>query len=158
MASEELIKAAFLNCVDKESLAYAWLADTAGTIHDRQRHGHLALKFDSDALDIHKKMPAPGSAELSNAYSAVGLQLISLWRAAEGVEMQMQAIANSPTDHDEKLQFNPDRYLRNRARSYFVEENFEASKKDLKDAEYWQTLLHGKDSHYHGEYATALSA
>ncbi|PVH79565.1 hypothetical protein DL98DRAFT_572409 [Cadophora sp. DSE1049] len=156
MASEALIKAAFLNCEDKSSLAYAWLADAAGTIHERQGHGFLTLDFDQAALDIHIEKSPAGSVELANAYSAVGVQLTSIWRAAEGVESQMNAIANSPTDHDEKLKFNPDRYLRNRARSYFVEGKYEASKTDLKDAEYWQTLIHGKDSHYHGESAYML--
>jgi tetratricopeptide (TPR) repeat protein len=152
MASEELIKAAFLNCIDKDSLAYAWLADTAGTIHDRQGHGYLALDLDLNALRIHEEKSVAGSVELANAYSAVGVQMTSLWRAAEGVEYQIKAIANSPNEHDEKLKFNPDRYLRNRARSYFVLGNYEASKNDLKDAEYWQNLIHGEDSHYHGEY------
>jgi tetratricopeptide (TPR) repeat protein len=156
MASEELIKAAFLNCIDKDSLAYAWLADTAGTIHDRQGHGYLAFDLDSDALRIHEEKSTAGSVELANAYSAVGVQLTSLWRAAEGVEYQMKAIANSPTELDEKLKFNLDRYLRNRARSYFVLGNYEASKADLKDSEYWQTLIHGTDSHYHGEYEPLL--
>jgi hypothetical protein len=156
MASEELIKAAFSNCIDKDSLAYAWLADTAGTIHDRQGHGYLAFDLDSDALRIHEEKSTAGSVELTNAYSAVGVQLTSLWRAAEGVEYQMEAIANSPTEHDEKLKFNLDRYLRNRARSYFVLGNYEASKADLKDSEYWQTLIHGTDSHYHGEYEPLL--
>lgn len=77
MASEELIKAAFLNCIDKDSLAYAWLADTAGTIHDRQGHGYLAFDLDSDALRIHKEKSTAGSVELANAYSAVGVQLTS---------------------------------------------------------------------------------
>ncbi len=153
MASEALIKSAFLNCVERDSLAYAWLADTAGTIHDRQGHGYLALDFDQAALDIHIQKSPAGSVELANAYSAVGVQLTSLWRASEGVECQMKAIANTPSDPDAMLKFNPDRYLRNRARSYFVEGNYEASKTDLKDAEYWQTIIHGKDSHYHGEYA-----
>lgn len=146
-----MIKSAFLNCQDKESLAYARLADTAGTIHERQGHGYLALDLDQAALDIHIQKSPAGSVELANAYSAVGVQLTSIWRASEGIEYQMKAITNSPADHDEKLKFNPDRYLRNRARSYFVEGNYEASKTDLHDAEYWQTLIHGKDSHYHGE-------
>ncbi|KUJ20454.1 uncharacterized protein LY89DRAFT_771365 [Mollisia scopiformis] len=116
MASEKLIGAAFLKCIDTDSLVYAWLVDTASTIHDRQGHGHLALDHDSNALRIHKEKSAAGSVELANAYSAV------------------------------------DRYLRNRARSYFVLGNYDAAKNDLKDAEYWQTLIHGEDSHYHGEY------
>lgn len=98
-----------------------------------------------------RRSPA-GSVELANAYSAVGVQLTSIWRAAEGVEYQIKAIVNSPVDHKEKLKFNPDRYLRNRARSHFVEGNYEASKTDLEDAEYWQTFIHGEDSHYHGEH------
>ncbi|KAH8587394.1 hypothetical protein B0O99DRAFT_526932, partial [Bisporella sp. PMI_857] len=52
--------------------------------------------------------------------------------------------------------FNPDRYLRNRGRSYFVVGNYNAPKTDLKKAKYWQTLIHGKDSHYHGESAYIL--
>ena len=157
MASEALIKLAFLNCPEKESLAYAWLADTAGTIHDRQGHGHLALEFDQDALKIQIGKSPSGSVDLANSYSAVGFQLTSLWQAMEGVEYQNKAIDNSPTDHDGKLKFNPDRYLRNRARSYFIDGKYEDSKIDLKNAEYWQTLIHGKDSHYHGECVT-LSA
>jgi tetratricopeptide (TPR) repeat protein len=155
-AAEALIKAALLNCVDKDSLAYAWLADTAGTIHERQGHAYLALRFVQDALKIHLAKSPAGSVDLANAYSAVGVQYTALWQPLKGIENQVKAIANSPAEHDEKLKFNPDRYLRNRARSYFVAGNYEASKTDLKEAEYWQSLIHGEDSHYHGEYVTML--
>lgn len=76
------------------------------------------------------------------------------WRPSEALEHANKAIANCPTDHDEKLKFNPDRYLRNRGRTYFVAGNFEASKADFEEAEYWQSLIHGDDGHYHGEYVS----
>ena len=151
-----MIDAALLNCVDKDSLAYAWLANTAGTIHERQGHAHIALQFDQDALKIHLAKSLADSVDLANAYSAVGVQYTALWQPLEGIEHQVKAIANSPVEHNKKLNFNPDRYLRNRARSYFVAGNYEASKTDLKEAEYWQSLIHGEDSHYHGEYVTTL--
>jgi hypothetical protein len=157
MASEDLIKSAFQNCSDKDSLAYAQLADTASTIHDRQGHGHLALNFALDALRVHLLKSPAGSVELANAHSAAGVQLTSLWRAKEGSEYQTKAIENSPADHDEKLKFNPDRHLRNRAQSYFVDGDYERSKADLRDAEYWQALIHGENSHYLGEYVSSYS-
>jgi tetratricopeptide (TPR) repeat protein len=151
-ASEKLVEVAFSNCADRDSLAYAYLIDTAGTVHDRQGHVATALAFYRDALRIHLKESPLGSVEVANAYSAVGNGFTGLWRASEGIEYAMYAIQNSPTDRDEKIKWNPDRYLRNRARSYFIDGQFEKSKADLEEAEYWQSLIHGEDSHYHGEY------
>lgn len=141
----------FSNCVDKDSLAYAYLIDTAGTVHDRQAHVAKALGFYQDALRIHLKKSPPGSVEVANAYSAVGNAFTGLWQADKGIEYAMNAIENSPADRDEKIKWNPDRYLRNRARTYFTNGQFERAKTDLEEADDWQSLIHGDDSHYHGE-------
>lgn len=146
-----MIKIAFLSCLDKDSLAYASLIDTAGTIHDRQGHAGLALSYFEDALKIHEANSLPGSVELSNAYTAVAVELTASWRPLDALRFANKAIANSPTDHAQKLKVNPDRYLRNRGRSYYVAWQLEDAKADFKQAEYWQTLIHGDNTHYHGE-------
>jgi hypothetical protein len=69
---------------------------------------HLALDFDQDALRVYLEKSSAGSIEPANAYNAVRVQLTSLWRPQKGVEYQMNAIANSPTDHDAKLTYNLD--------------------------------------------------
>ncbi|KAJ5803463.1 uncharacterized protein N7503_005913 [Penicillium pulvis] len=152
-ASERLINVAFSNCVDRNSMAYADLIDTAGTIHDRQGHAGLALSYFEDSLKIHEAKSPPGSVQLSNAYSAVGVELTASWRPLDALEFANKAISGSPSEHAQKLKLNPDRYLRNRGRSYYVAEKYEDAKADFKEAEYWQTLIHGENSHYHGETA-----
>lgn len=122
-----------------------------GTIHDRQGHASIALTHFQNALRIHQAKSLPGSDELANAYSAVAVELTASWKPLQAVEFANKAIDNLPANHNEKLNFNPDRYFRNRGRAHYVAGNFEAAKADFKEAEYWQSLIHGEDSHYHGE-------
>ena len=65
----------------------------------------------------------------------------------------MNAIKNTASDHNEKMRWNLDQYLPNRARAYFTDGQSEKARRDLKEVEYWHPLIHGNDRYYHGDVA-----
>lgn len=151
--SEELTKVASVNCVDKRTFEYADLLGTIGTNHERQSHVELALAAFQEMHDICEELWLPFDVRIARAYNAVTNGLVGAWRAADAVVYGTKAVEYGPREPDLRVQLNPDRYLRCRACAYLYVGDLESAKEDLDEAEYWQDIKHGKDSHYHGEWA-----
>ncbi|KAI0104343.1 hypothetical protein GGR51DRAFT_522349 [Nemania sp. FL0031] len=151
--SKRLTEVASKNCVNKESLEYADLLDTISTIYGRQSHVLKAQEAWSKMLEITLRLSLPNDERLPRAYNATVNGLVGMWKAKDAIEYGNKAVEYGPREVNERLQSNPDRWLRCRACAYYYINDLENAKKDLKEAEYWQDLKHGKNSHYHGEAA-----
>jgi hypothetical protein len=98
---------------------------------------------------------SPHDERIPGAYNAVMNGLVGMWRASEAIEYGTKAIDYGSREPDERLNYNPDRYLRNRAHAYIYTGEFENARKDLTEASYWQVLKHGPNSHFDGEYVSS---
>lgn len=139
------------NCIDKESLEYADLLDTISTTYGRQSHVLKAREAWSKMLAITLKFWSPNDERIPRAYNATVNGLVGMWQAEEAIKYGNKAVEYGPREVNERLKSNPDRWLRCRACAYYYINDLENAKKDLAEAEYWQDLKHGKNSHYHGE-------
>lgn len=73
--------------------------------------------------------------------------------AKEGLEYLDKALAlaeTAPKPERYKL-YNIDRFLRNHGRGNMLLGRYDEAMKDFDRAEYYQSMIHGKNSHYDGE-------
>ncbi|KAI1130884.1 hypothetical protein F5Y10DRAFT_234969 [Nemania abortiva] len=151
--SKRLTEVASKNCVNKESLEYADLLDTISTIYGRQSHVLKAQEAWSKMLEITLRFSLPNDERIPRAYNATVNGLVGMWKAKDAIEYGNKAVEYGPREVNKRLESNPDRWLRCRACAYYYINDLDNAKKDLEEAEYWQDLKHGKNSHYHGEAA-----
>jgi hypothetical protein len=149
--SQKLTEIASINCVNKRSLEYADLLDTISTIYGRQSQVLKAKEAWGEMLAITIEFWSSNDERVPRAYNATVNGLVGMWRAAEAIQYGNKAVDYGPRETTERLKSNPDRWLRCRACAFLYNDDIENAKKDLVEAEYWQDLKHGKDSHYHGE-------
>lgn len=155
--SKRLTDIAYINCVDKKSLEYADLLDTISTTHGRQSQVLKAKEYWTEMLTITLSFSLPNDERVPRAYNATVNGLVGMWKAAEAIEYGNKAVEYGPRETNERLKSNPDRWLRCRGCAYFYNNEIDNAKKDLAEADFWQDLKHGKDSHYHGEYDNLLA-
>jgi hypothetical protein len=75
-----------------------------------------ALPYYLDALKIRLDQSPTDGVEIANAYTAINQGYTGMWRPRDGLEYAMKVIDCLPSTPEEKEKYNPDRYLRNRAR------------------------------------------
>jgi tetratricopeptide (TPR) repeat protein len=148
---EEFCDMAFANCIDKESLMCAFFYLVAGTLY--RRIGLSGKAYDSFLQMLHiRELHLPGDdRDVMGAYSSVSLALTGIYRGEEALAYMghvFEHLDGKPEDEILK-RWNPDRFLRNRGRTYYLLNQFDKAIKDFEKAEYYQTKIHGEDSHYH---------
>lgn len=140
------------NCADRKSLVYSYLCESVATIDHRRGHYHNAYDYHNRALQVRKNCTQTPPYLLAEGYSAVGRTLYGLWRNAESLEMLNRAVEiMDSVPPEERLTFNPDRYLRNLSRSTAALGRFEEAKAYAAAADKCQTEMYGPGSHFHGE-------
>ena len=142
---------ASVNCQDKESLEYADLLDTISTIYGRQSHVLKAREAWGKMLTITLNFWSPDDERVPRAYNATVNGLVGMWQAEDAIEYGNKAVDYGAREVKSRLKSNPDRWLRCRACAFYYVGDLQNARKDLAEAEYWQDLKHGIDSHYHGE-------
>ena len=152
--AQKVVTRATDNHTAKDSLMYAHLCYSGGSLNHRRGRYPQALQYFRQANEIRKARAAPGSNDLANSYSGMVIGLVGNYRAKEALEYADKAFEIFQDKSEAELVqqgFNVDRYLRNRARAKFQLGLLEDSKADVEEAERWQDKLHAPMSHYHGE-------
>lgn len=104
------------------------------------------------ALEI-RESSATDKNDLANGFSDVGYSSVAAYEAEQGLQYLEKAlsIAEASPEPDRYKVYNIDRFLRNHGRGNMLLGRYDAAKADFDRAEYYQPMIHGKNSHYDGE-------
>lgn len=143
---------------DKSSLVYAYVCIEAGTLYDRTGRSMLAFDVYRTIYEIRLATyinTDPYCNDMANGYSLMNLATTGVWQGEAGLEWIDKAIEymrkQNTSDEELAKTYNADRFWRNRGRTDYLLARYEEAKYDFDQAEKYQFLMHGKDSHYDGE-------
>ncbi|KAL8896037.1 MAG: hypothetical protein Q9207_007903 [Kuettlingeria erythrocarpa] len=118
----------------------------------RQGRSVRAIPKAKKALRI-REASATDKNDLANGFSDVGYSSVAAYEAEQGLQYLEKAlgIAEAAPEPDRYKVYNIDRFLRNHGRGNMLLGRYDEAKADFDKAEYYQPMIHGKNSHYDGE-------
>ncbi len=140
-----------LGDVDDDSLLAARIHRTLLGLYERTGRSNRACAAAKAEFDILQRHNPAEDNNLANAYSNVGYAMLSAYKAAEGIKYldKAIAIAKAVPEPARYQEYNIDRFLRNKGRCMFHDALL-----DFDEVEYFKAKVHGRNSHYDGEYVT----
>ncbi|KAL8647404.1 MAG: hypothetical protein Q9210_005582 [Variospora velana] len=140
------------NIEDKTSLAYAYLCTNFVSLYKRTGRSVRAIPKAKKALEI-RESSATDKNNLANGFSDVGYSSVAAYEAEQGLQYLEKALAftKAAPEPDRYKVYNIDRFLRNHGRGNMLLGHYDEAKADFNKAEYYQPIIHGKNSHYDRE-------
>ena len=122
-------------------------------IYERTGRSYRAVECAKVEFDILVEHIGLDQNDLANAYSDMGYSLRSAFKPLDALFYLDKAvdIAKSHPHPKRYTNFNIDRFLRNRGRTKQQLMGFKEALEDFAGAEYYQSKIHGENSHYDGE-------
>ncbi|KAH6615690.1 hypothetical protein B0J18DRAFT_437947 [Chaetomium sp. MPI-SDFR-AT-0129] len=148
-----------LDDTDEDSLLAAKIHRSLMGLYERTGRSNKACAAAKTEFALLQKHCLDKDAEIANAHSNVGYTMVSAHKASEAIKYLDTAVAMAKAHPEPRCyqDYNIDRFLRNRGRCRQQLGQFDEAERDFLEAEYFQTKLHGPDSHYDGETKHELS-
>lgn len=122
------------------------------SLYERTGRSVRAIAKAQKALEMRDSLPTDKN-DLANGFSDVGYSSVAAYEAEQGLQYLEKAlsIAEAAPEPDRYKVYNIDRFLRNHGRGNMLLGRYDAAQADFDRAEYYQPMVHGKNSHYDGE-------
>ena len=133
-------------------MAYAYICTNFVSLYERIGRSVKAILNARGALTI-RESKTKDENDLANGFSDVGYSLIAAYQAEEGLKYleKALAIAEAVREPERYKVFSMDRFLRYHGRGNMLLGRYSEARADFDKAEYYQSKIHGKNSHYDGE-------